>query len=590
MKSIATHRGARWVCGWTLLGLLAAIPAQAGLQLREGMAVEIGLETHLDGRLVADDLTLLQAPRSLKLRGELRAVDLAERRVRILDWEFDLALDLELVGVASIEQLQVGTVVEVGAESDGREGWVADEIDASVTKRSWKVKGTLTRIEGDRDDPIGVEVEGLWITFVEGTDLRTLEDHVAEDLFRVIKEEDKVTGDGASTRRVGPLALSGSLRHDLRRERDLDLRSAADRDQSEPSLRLELLSDERHGFRVFSQLRWLGRYELGGNEASPAPAEYELEVRQLYLSHRQLFGLPLGLVVGKQRLQDEREFLFDDYLDAARLYYHGARPFVFELTHLRPVAPLSDKFEDWYDWLAQTRWYLGEDWKARIYGLWRDDRSSRGRDVRYQGLALHGRQGPLKLWLDAVQLRGWDKGRRQESWSMATGFGLRAREWPLRPSIWASYAVGSGDENPDDRIDQNFRQTGYEDNSSRVWGIASFQHFGELLDPELSNLRVLSAGVAVRPRPDLSVEFIAHRYALDALDDEFDVTELELSEEPLDGVHRGLGHEFDLVVAWRDVFEGLHLVGRAGRFAPGEAFATGSGAAWLQRLELRWDF
>ena len=97
-------------------------------------------------------------------------------------------------------------------------------------------------------------------------------------------------------------------------------------------------------------------------------------------------------------------------------------------------------------------------------------------------------------------------------------------------------------------------------------------------------------GVAIRPWAPLSIELIGHLYELDQLDDEFEGGDLELPDDPLDGVHRDIGHEIDLVLAWQDLFPNLHAGFRIARFDPGAAFPAQSSAAWLQRFELRWDF
>lgn len=570
---------------------LSLLPALAGasVPLRAGMPVEVDVERGPDDRLVADDVTLLEEPRSAELRGEVRAVDPEGEWIQVLVWRFWIEDDLELVGAASVTDIEVGRVVELDVEHDG-ERLTTDEIDADTGKTSWKVKGAISRVVGDADFPLAVEVAGLRIDFVEGTDIDTNEDPIEEDLFRVLREEDGLLETVGRTRATGPLVWTGSLRHNYLREQDLELREGAERDLSEPSLRIELLGRDLAGFQLFSQLTWTGRYAVRERNLAPATDEHDFAVRQLYVSRRTIGDFPLGFVIGKQRMQDDREFLFDDYLDAARVFFHGWRPLVLEVSHMRPVAPISDKSETWNDWFVQSRLYLGEDWKLRAFGLWRDDTDARNRDSVYRGVGLHGRQGPLKLWFDGVHLGGEDKGQRQDAWAVSTGLGLRARDLPWRPSFWLGWSVGSGDEDPDDDVSNAFRQTGYEDNSSRVWGVSNILHYGELLDPELSNLRVLSLGFTVRPVNDVSIELVGHRYALDTLDDEFDVTDLRLGEEPLDGVSRGLGHEVDVIVAWRNAIEGLHVVGKVGRFTPGEAFGDRASEAWLQRLELRWDF
>ena len=86
-----------------------------------------------------------------------------------------------------------------------------------------------------------------------------------------------------------------------------------------------------------------------------------------------------------------------------------------------------------------------------------------------------------------VRGHAWDVGAQ---WR----FPGEARPTP-QPGAWAS---GSGRRRHPTRRIENFRQTGLQENKGRMSGVKRWRFYGEVLDPELSNLRVASAGFGLR--------------------------------------------------------------------------------------------
>lgn len=127
----------------------------------------------------------------------------------------------------------------------------------------------------------------------------------------------------------------------------------------------------------------------------------------------------------------------------------------------------------------------------------------------------------------------------------------------------------------------SFRQTGLEANEAGFGGVERFPHYGVLLDPELSNLGVVTVGAGLSLLRSSSLDLVYHSYRLVEPASSLRNARLEVA---LTGRHRGLGEEIDLVLAveeW-ERFE-LDLVGsafRAGR-AFGEAEDEWSYAAFL---------
>ena len=132
---------------------------------------------------------------------------------------------------------------------------------------------------------------------------------------------------------------------------------------------------------------------------------------------------------------------------------------------------------------------------------------------------------------------------------------------PQRPSLTVGYARGSS----------GFRQTGLQENKTRIGGVKRWQRYGELLNPELANLSVATVGAGVRVLGNSSVELVAHRYRQNRAAGR--VAGSRLSADP-QGSRRAVGRELDLLVAVRE-WKHVELLFKASHFKPGSAFAPG---------------
>jgi alginate production protein len=144
----------------------------------------------------------------------------------------------------------------------------------------------------------------------------------------------------------------------------------------------------------------------------------------------------------------------------------------------------------------------------------------------------------------------------------------------LEPRIFAGYARGSGDRPRDHGTDRSFRQTGLEENEAGFGGVERFSHYGVLLDPELSNLGIVTAGAGISLLRSSSLDLVYHHYRLiepaeELLDARVDVA--------LDGRHRDVGHEVDLVLAIEE-WERLELELILSAFRAGDAFGSDRGS------------
>ena len=153
---------------------------------------------------------------------------------------------------------------------------------------------------------------------------------------------------------------------------------------------------------------------------------------------------------------------------------------------------------------------------------------------------------------------------------------------PFSPSITVSYAFGSGDESPNDRHNNQFRQSGLHTNETRFGGLSKFKIYGEALDPELSNIEIFTAGVGFRPFSNVFVDVVWHRYRLDEFAQSLSNSALtaEMNQvDPLRPRSKDVGSGLDLVIGFRRLF-GLRRLGldvRMGWFYPGQAFLRNQG-------------
>jgi len=138
----------------------------------------------------------------------------------------------------------------------------------------------------------------------------------------------------------------------------------------------------------------------------------------------------------------------------------------------------------------------------------------------------------------------------------------------LQPTLTLSYARGSGDRNPNNGHNSTFRQTGIQRNNWRFNGVSRFKIYGELFDPELSNMGIFTSALGLRVFKNSSIEMVYHKYdQVEAVDS---IRNNSLNENP-NGRSRDLGQEMDLVMNFRE-WKRLELELTGAVFDPGSAF------------------
>ncbi len=326
-----------------------------------------------------------------------------------------------------------------------------------------------------------------------------------------------------------------------------------------------------------------------------------------------LFGTPLSLQVGRQRIFDEREWWWDENVDAVRLHFDRERIHA-EVAVADQVAPISTddqdrdpEDEDHFLVLGRGMFEWAKNQQMGVYGLHRHDHSSPHRsgeiidkddedksdgDFTWLGVSALGRRqlgrlGGLSYWFDGAYMWGQEEffdfvgpsDRRElrpqrihshtvSGWGIDAGATWELR-LPLRPTLTLGYARGSGERGMQEQTDTGFRQTGLEGNNWK-WrgGVNRFKYYGEILEPELSNLQVATAAIGIRLLRNSSVTLAWHHFRqVEAADF---LRNVNIGADP-DGQHRTIGQEWNLILGieeWRHLQ--LEIIG--GIFRAGPAF------------------
>jgi alginate production protein len=418
------------------------------------------------------------------------------------------------------------------------------------------------------------------------------------------RNEDDQFGEGIQLGRG--LKLSGQLEYKRNTEDEFDL------DESIKGDRTDLLLAAR------ARVEWAGTGRLSGQaevrfnqlfreqQGRDFESDQNALLGETFLAWSEPFGLgDWTLSLGRQDFDDEREWIYDENLDTLRMDWQSS---IWSLdlgvgTRLTDGSPRDEEAQDFIAYFAcsprkehYAAWLVYRDIGRYEFNSARDEAKEKNLHL---GLRAIGEFDELEAWGDLAVLSGSREVIGTPSRDVF-GYGYDAgATWspsfadPLYFTL--SYALGSGDDSTSGN-DGTFRQTGLQDNTSKFGGVTSFQYYGELADPELSNLGILTAGVGARLAKKISLDLVYHTYTQD-------VATGELSSPPVEsnlkrGALKGspanpgtvadadIGSEFDLIFGFRQFSSwDLELVGAW--FQAGDAWLVGDDA-FLGKIQLRY--
>jgi alginate production protein len=315
-----------------------------------------------------------------------------------------------------------------------------------------------------------------------------------------------------------------------------------------------------------------------------------IERGEMWLHSEQAFGSQVvGFDIGRLDFEDDRRWWWDEDLDAVRVTA-GGESFELAVAVAKELGPTrSDRdfidpdHEDVVRVIAEASWDWRDHHSLQLFALLQDDRSRThgvgdvvdlGREdesdarLRWYG-ARAGGAWPLRsgggvgYWFDAAWVNGDESvlefaaissrhsavEERERRSVRGWGFDVGAT-WLIpsefEPRLTLGYARGSGDTDPDDAHDRSFRQTGLNANSPGFGGVQSFSGYGLMLDPDLSNIEILTAGAGVSLWQATSLDVVYHRYRQIEASDSLGDARLTAS---LTATDRDLGDGLDLVLA-----------------------------------------
>jgi len=593
---------------FSLLLVTICIPlyGQVGGDFPTGTRVEI--DGRWDGEFLEGiKLVREEADEYLEIKGDIGSVDLEKSTIQIgpftilvdditdFDDEEDDEKSHELV------DLKVGWRLQVEGSFVDPLRFHAIEIEVSTSPPS--KKAGILELEGfveteERDE------DGVPILVIHGVRCRSGPmTEIPGGIFRKSAQR-KIQWDderpiGTINLLDGRLSLGGRIKYTLeeRDNHDLDDTVLANRTDHEWSASLEATySNSRNDF-FFAKGRWKSTDVFEEDELDVAPLQ-EFALEEAYYYRQGLQDLPVTLQLGRMDFDEGREWFYDTSLDAIRIEWQEG-PYSLEGSWSTLLGTPPVEVEDRQNRMLVGTYRPESRTHASIYII---DIVQDRPDIDYSdpdallndspffiGFQSHGRKmdGDLRWWIDGAFVDGVSGFDKISGYGIDASVARQFKSLPMKPYIFGGWAWGSGDDDPSDGTDENFRQTGYQDNNQRYFGVSSYRYLGVLMRPELSNLSVLTLGAGIRPGSDTSLDLIVHRY--NQVEASTDIRRSRLRSSP-DGIQRDLGTELDLVLGVTELWEYYDLDLEVGYFQPGSAFGSTAEGAWFTSIQLEYNF
>ena len=556
----------------TLAG--TTVQALAPQDLRVGHWVELR-GAYQDGTFVAERMDLRDPSRHLELRGVIR---LREDGTPTLHGK-------RLLG-PRMAKLRNGKRARVSGLPHGGDGLYVTRV------RTWdgdeaRIRGRIDRVNTAPDGSLHVTLAGIdallpptaqrrqRVPLEEARRTLPVPSHSSD---QALYDSDDTFGKGLM---IGgslhaalqqDLTYNGHFNYELDRRDDRDVDADDNRDDLNHNLRAQLTwSPNSRLTGVLDVQHRLRRREIRHEEVQHRA---DARLRSAFLLWRDLPG-GFDVALGRQDFDDPREWLYDHDLDAVRLFRRGKR-LNWELSASTSVDGDSERNEQAVNTMLYVSAANAETHKAAyvINRRFDDDAADRQTHLGLRWLAPAG-EG-LGGWIDTSYMFGDLDNRRARGWAVDGGASWTPSN--SNTTVTLGYAFASGSSDGDD----TFRQSGLQDNNGRLGGNQSVRYYGEVLDPELSNLHIATLSVARRFARRSSVEIIGHRYRQHALSRS--LPNADLDRRP-NGRDDDLGWEVDVVLALRE-FDRWEVNLTAGYFHPGKAFGDAEPAT-LAELQLR---
>jgi alginate production protein len=370
------------------------------------------------------------------------------------------------------------------------------------------------------------------------------------------------------------------------KNRNLDVSDDEDEDEIQTSVTLGILYDNKAHFKAYTELEF--SHEIAINRVKNNTSGTKLEINEAYVTYHSL-DENLAFTLGRRSVSDEREWLFDEEMDGAQFTWRG-ETLSFEAMYAREQLLKKDLLGDHDDnepdyYFTRLSMRISKQSTASIYGLTQQSRKAKDPNLYWVGSSWAGKtKDDLEYWAEAAIVLGSDKGRDIRGYGLDIGITKKFNNMSWQPRLTAAFAFGSGDDGSG--ADTAYRQTGIQGNEGRFGGRKSFNYYGEVFDPELSNMGIITLGVGYDLKSKTSVDFVFHNYFQHHASKK--IRKSNLNAKP-SGNNRQLGSELDVILAYKSKKDfKIDLIG--GAFFPGSAFTKNNDTAWFLGLGLEKNF
>ena len=154
-----------------------------------------------------------------------------------------------------------------------------------------------------------------------------------------------------------------------------------------------------------------------------------------------------------------------------------------------------------------------------------------------------------------------------------------------RPEFTVAIAGTSADSDINDNTDEFYRQSGIHGNSADIGSVGGVSYYGGVLLPELSNLRIASAGVGFPLLSDSYVGLIYHKYTQVKANNSLRNAALDLT---LNGSSDDIGQALDLEFGYNEAQDWSVSIS-LGAFEAGAATEQAGLAAYYGSIDFSYD-
>lgn len=361
----------------------------------------------------------------------------------------------------------------------------------------------------------------------------------------------------------------------------------------EPSAEFALSYAASKNTLVYLNMQYGRELEIE-EEASERTYSSTLEVDEAYIQFDDIYKIDsvikkTSLKIGRFSFSDKREWYYDKKLDGL-VWSFEFEPIDtnFSLSVNREELFGSDllrhnDFDPVNNFILVAEHEPFQDIRISAYTIVRDDRSDNNDSPRFYGVSSYGKLANkrFKFWTDFGWARGEDDNDNIKGFGLDVGSTMSFGK-NVGPYVTLGYAFGSGDGD----ADTDFRQTDLQGNSDKFGGTTSFKYYGELLDPELSNMHIVTTGIGFRFSATASVDFVLHHYRQDVALNELRGNDLDSKPE---GENKDLGKELDIIMGF-GLTSNVDTEIVLGYFQPGSAFDEDDDDAYLVEATLTYSF